>query len=79
MRSRTSTSTSRPTSTIPDGHYLRAQIEAKLGNVQKPRKSATTAIKHYMIVNDQAGATRAKALLDSVNASPAPAPTTSPP
>jgi tetratricopeptide (TPR) repeat protein len=49
-----------------DGHFMRAQIEEKLGDADQARISATNAQRHYMIVNDQAGAAKAQALLDSL-------------
>jgi tetratricopeptide (TPR) repeat protein len=58
-----------------DGHFMRAQIEAKLGDVDQARISATNAQRHYMIVNDLAGAAKAQALLNSLGkVSPSPAP-----
>ncbi|HEY6325604.1 MAG TPA: tetratricopeptide repeat protein [Candidatus Cybelea sp.] len=58
----------------PDGHLLRAQIEVKLGNTAEARTSATNALRHYRIVNDESGAAKAQALLDSLGASSTPAP-----
>ncbi|HEY2555156.1 MAG TPA: tetratricopeptide repeat protein, partial [Candidatus Cybelea sp.] len=58
-----------------DAHLIRAAIEAKLGNSSEARLSATNALKHYMIDNDQSGAKRAQALLNGLNgATPAPSP-----
>ena len=57
-----------------DGYLLRAQIEIKLGNAAEARTSATSALRHYMIVNDQAGVAKAQALLDSLGKSGAQAP-----
>jgi tetratricopeptide (TPR) repeat protein len=50
----------------PDGYLLRAQIELGLGNKDEARTSATDALRHYRIDNDQAGATRAQALIDGI-------------
>lgn len=55
-----------------DGHLLRAQIEVKLGNAAEARASATTAVRHYRIDNDQDAATKAQALLDSLGSAAAP-------
>ena len=56
-----------------DGHLIRASIEAKLGNSSEARISATNALKHYMIDNDQTGAAKAQAVLNALNgATPAP-------
>ena len=58
-----------------DGHLIRASIEAKLGNASEARISATNALKHYMIDNDQTGAAKAQAVLNSLNgATPSPQP-----
>jgi tetratricopeptide (TPR) repeat protein len=58
-----------------DGHLIRASIEAKLGNASEARISATNALKHYMIDNDQTGAAKAQALLNALGgATPSPPP-----
>lgn len=60
-----------------DGHLIRASIEAKLGNSSQARISATNALKHYKIDNDQTGAAKAQAqaLLNALDgATPSPHP-----
>lgn len=57
-----------------DGHLLRAQIEAKLGNSAEARASAATALKHYRIDNDNDGAAKVQQFLDSLGAAASPSP-----
>jgi tetratricopeptide (TPR) repeat protein len=49
-----------------DGYYVRAQIQLKLGNRNEAKASAQEALRHYRIDNDDSGAKKAQALLDSI-------------
>ena len=49
------------------GYYVRALIEKQLGDLAKAKTDATTAVRHYLIDNDTAGAAKAQLLLDELN------------
>jgi len=57
-----------------DGHFLRAQIESKLGNAGEARESASTALKQYRVANDVDGEAKAQKFLDSLAPSVSPTP-----
>ena len=49
-----------------DDYLLRARIEAKLGNANEAKASATDALRHYRIDNDQAGLRELVRVLDKM-------------
>jgi tetratricopeptide (TPR) repeat protein len=59
-----------------DGYLLQAQINVGLGRPADAKASATDALRHYRIDNDEAGAAKAQALLDALQSG---SPTTSRP